>query len=196
MNRARPSRLERLCRALLRVYPAAIRARDGEELLQLVRDLQRDVRGGALARARLASRIVLDLLFSGLAERIVALSPSTRSWLAFGAVAVALSALGGFVDLRSRPVQPAAACLLLSAAVLSAARPRRFWFAALVVGAGVPVASLLARAFGWPVAYHNPNASGFDYFVPFLPALIGALLGAGVRLMVGPRGGPRRPAVP
>ena len=83
-------------------------------------------------------------------------------------------------DLRNSDVQSAVIRVFVGAAVLGAARPRRWWFWALALAAWVPAEPLVARVAGIPMSYpFNLGA----LFLPPLPALLGAAVGKGLRPM-------------
>lgn len=81
-------------------------------------------------------------------------------------------------DLRNSDVQPAVIQMFVGAAVLGAARPRRWWLWALALAAWVPAESLVARVAGIPMSY--PFNMG-SLLLPPLPALLGAAAGKGIQ---------------
>lgn len=92
-------------------------------------------------------------------------------WMLWG---VSLAVL----DLRNDEVQPAVLMILVGAAVLGFARPRFWWAWALGLAAWIPAEIVLSPLLRIPPAYPF-NAGGF--FLPPIPALIGAACGAGLR---------------
>jgi hypothetical protein len=82
------------------------------------------------------------------------------------------------VDRGQDEVQPAVFLLLVAAFAFSCARPRDAWVYALLLGAGVPGLDLWTRVQGIaPAADSVPGST----VLAFLPAALGALLGAGAR---------------
>ena len=82
------------------------------------------------------------------------------------------------VDRGQDEVQPAVFLLLASAFAFSCARPRDAWAYALLLGAGVPGLDLWTRLQGIaPPADSVPGST----VLAFVPAALGALLGAGAR---------------
>lgn len=86
-------------------------------------------------------------------------------------------------DLRNDDVQPAVIRLLVGAALLGFARPRVWWFWALALAAWIPAEPLVASAFRLDVPIHdNPGT----WFLPPIPALLGAFLGRSIARGVKP----------
>ncbi len=80
-------------------------------------------------------------------------------------------------DLRDDDVQPAVLRLLLGAAILGYARPKRWWLWSLALAAWVPAEPLVAAALRLTLQTHdNPGV----WLLPMLPALVGGLLGRSI----------------
>jgi hypothetical protein len=78
--------------------------------------------------------------------------------------------------------QSALFVLLLGAAVLGFAAPRRAWLPGLVVGAAIAVEHSIYVALGWPLPYVSEPAGlvgAATLLVLIAPALVAAYLGAG-----------------
>ena len=94
-------------------------------------------------------------------------------------LAAALLGVGiAILDRGQDEVQPAVLLLLVAAFGLSCARPRDAWAFALLLGAGVPGLELWTRLSGIPPVSDSVPGSTV---LAFLPAALGALLGAVVR---------------
>jgi hypothetical protein len=96
-------------------------------------------------------------------------------------LAALLGAGIALLDRRTEEVQPAALLLLVCAGALAFARPRDAWAYALLVGAGVPMLDFVTRARGIPPPWPAQPGSSL---VALIPAVLGALVGALVRLAV------------
>lgn len=94
----------------------------------------------------------------------------TLFWAAWGAwIAIA--------DLRQADLQPAVIRLMLGAAVLGYARPRRWWLWALALACWVPLEPVLGVLCGLTPSYdYNLGV----WALPPLPALAGGLVGRGL----------------
>ena len=102
--------------------------------------------------------------------------------------ALAVGAGIAILDRGQDEVQPAVFLLLVAGFALSCARPRDAWAYALLLGAGVPGLDLIMRLAGNPPPVDSVAGSTV---IAFLPAGIGALVGAGVgRLIRGPERAP------
>jgi hypothetical protein len=100
------------------------------------------------------------------------------------AVALVLGLCAGWVDLHNDEVQATVLVIVVSAGALGFLAPRSAVLAGLVVGLGVPIAHLYARLteFALPYPVHNYAES----FIALVPAVLTAVIGAGVRKVITP----------
>lgn len=105
-------------------------------------------------------------------------SPFTGIPLAF-----AVGAFAGSLDLRSVSVIPCAAVLMIAGLVFTFVWPRFAFVWVLILGGSIFVAHVIGRAYGVVTPY-PAQPIGWDFFLPFVPAGVGAgigLLGAVLR---------------
>jgi hypothetical protein len=104
---------------------------------------------------------------------------------------IVLAMLTGFVigagDLDAATPTGTLLVLLAASATLGAAFPRYPLVVAAVIGLSVPLAHLLAKYNGWPVAGDRPNL--WWTLIGLGPSLIGAFAGGLLRGLVALRGG-------
>ena len=96
--------------------------------------------------------------------------------------AVVVGSLAFYVDLHNDEVQPAALILLVGSGLIGAAWPKWSWLAGLISGVCITVGHFAYRAAGGAPPFPiEPNP--FAALVAIIPATIGALIGAGARVM-------------
>lgn len=97
--------------------------------------------------------------------------------------ALVVGSLAFYVDLHNDEVQPAALILLVGSAAIGAVWPKWSWVAGIVAGLCILGGHVAFRALGgvprFPI---EPNPYGA--LVAVIPATIGALIGAGLRVML------------
>jgi len=99
--------------------------------------------------------------------------------------ALAVGSLAFYVDLHNDEVQPAALILVVGAGVIGAVWPRWSWAGGLISGLCILGGHVIYRAMGGTPAFAiEPNAWGA--LIAVVPATLGALMGAGVRVMLSP----------
>lgn len=179
----------RLYRAALLLYPRAHRERFGDEMTQVFRGAHRRARarGGAITTGAVVVRFVLDVCAHGARERVMAWSPSTCRVLAYSAVALALGAVTGWLDVHNSEVQVAVGCLLVFGFGLGFTSPRLWWLGWLLLGLCVPAAIALTLLLGGRTAYPSTWSTATQSFLALIPALIGVGAGAMGRLIWGAR---------
>ena len=97
--------------------------------------------------------------------------------------ALVVGALAFYVDLHSDEVQPAAFILFAGSAVIGFAQPKWSWLAGVVSGLCILGGHVANRASGGaPTFPIEPNPYGA--LVAVIPATVGALVGAGMRVMM------------
>jgi hypothetical protein len=89
--------------------------------------------------------------------------------------AVLLGALAGFIDVRIGDLLFTALIVLGACMLLGALRPERPWLWAVLVGACVPTAELIAYLVFTQKPY---RAQVYESFLAFLPGLVGAYGGS------------------
>jgi hypothetical protein len=105
--------------------------------------------------------------------------------LAILPLVVAAATFTGWVDINAREVQPTVALLLLFTALLAFARPYRPWRWALLMGASIPLAYVLAPLLGIaPRAQPEPNIAAT--LLALIPAMLGAYGGKALRSVGAP----------
>ena len=96
--------------------------------------------------------------------------------------ALVVGSLAFYVDLHSDEVQPAALVLLVGTGVIGAVWPKWSWVAGIVSGLCITAGHFAYRtAGGTPPFPVEPNP--FAALIAVVPATIGALIGAGARVM-------------
>jgi hypothetical protein len=97
-------------------------------------------------------------------------------------VAALLAAGIGVFDRAQSEVQPAVFLLLVCTFVLACIRPKDAWIYGLILGAGVPLVDVVARALSAPAPWPSVPGSRLMAFLPaVLGAGVGALVGAAAR---------------
>lgn len=98
-------------------------------------------------------------------------------------VALLLAALAAWVDQNEADVQLPALLVFGCAFVCSWLQPRAAWLWCLVAGASIPAGSSVAA---W-VGHRAPFASEpYSWLIAFVPALLGAVAGIGLRRVLRP----------
>jgi len=177
----------RLFELLLRLYPKPFRERFEAEL--------RDTFEHAAAESDAPRALYLDLFAGGVRERLGEFSVQRVGPII---LALPLATLTGYLDMRAREVQGIVLILLILTGVFALAWPRRAWLWALLFGVSVPawhfgvaLAGLMQRASGWDllpdatlthVYIVKPNLAAT--FLALIPAVIGSLFGAGIRMAI------------
>jgi len=96
--------------------------------------------------------------------------------------ALVVGAFAFYVDVHNDEVQPAALILVLGAGTIGAIWPKWSWVGGLVSGVCILLGHLAWRASGQPTPFPlHPNV--FAALIAVIPAMVGALTGAGARLM-------------
>jgi hypothetical protein len=170
-------RSERLMAALVRLLPPA-RRELGAGLVA-----EASVMPGGRGRAAWLAGGVWFVLREGVLLR----EGMMRVWYGIGlfaatALLVAVDRIGTSDDSG----QVSMLALLVLAAALGFAAPRRAWLAALVLGSALAVAGLVYATLG-PAALHREPAGvagAATLFVLVVPAAVGAYLGAGARWLL------------
>ena len=100
------------------------------------------------------------------------------------AIALLLGLCAGWVDVHNDEVQATVLVLVVSAGTLGFLAPRHAFAAGFLVGLGVPLAHLYARltAFQLPYPVHHYAES----FIALVPAVLAAVIAAGVRRVLTP----------
>ena len=99
-------------------------------------------------------------------------------------LALAAGSFAGYVDLHNDEVQAAVLVIVVSGFLLGAAAPRRSGAIGTIIGLGIPVAHLYARATHMVLPYET---SWPWTFLALIPALIAAASGAAARWLLGGR---------
>ena len=107
-----------------------------------------------------------------------------RSATAVLIVAFVLGLLAGWIDLHANEVQATVFVLLVSAGGLGLLAPRWALPAGLIVGLGVPIAHLYGRLAHVQLPY--PMGHYAESFIALIPAMLAAIIGAGVRKALTP----------
>ncbi len=98
--------------------------------------------------------------------------------------AFAAAILIGAVNLHTDEPQPAAALILLSAFALTMWRPKVWWAWASVAALSVPLSYVIAGAFHFYAV--DPPSNVWVTLVAFIPAVVAAGLGLGIRSLQRP----------
>ena len=99
--------------------------------------------------------------------------------------AFAVGSLAFYIDLHNEEVQPAALVLVLGGGVIGLMWPRWSWAGGIVAGLCIVAGHLIYRAMGGrPPFAIEPSIWGA--LIAVVPATVGALMGAGLRVMVSP----------
>ena len=108
----------------------------------------------------------------------------TPSLVSILAIAFALGLCAGWVDVHNDEVQATVLVLLVSAGTLGFLAPRLAVVAGLVVGLGVPIAHLYVRLTAYQLPYPMHNYA--ESFIALVPAVLAAVVAAGVRKVLTP----------
>ena len=100
------------------------------------------------------------------------------------AIALVLGLFAGWIDLRNDEVQATVLILAASAGTLGLLAHHRAFAVGLIVGLGVPIAHLYARVTHFPLPY--PVHAYAESFIALIPAVLAAVIGAGLRRIVMP----------
>jgi hypothetical protein len=104
--------------------------------------------------------------------------------------ALVVGAFAFYVDVHNDEVQPTALILVLGAGVIGATWPKWSWVGGLVSGVCILLGHLIWRASGRPTPFPmQPNV--IAALIAVIPAMVGALIGAGARLMLRSAEAPR-----
>ena len=93
-------------------------------------------------------------------------------------LAVVLGAAAGWLDVKVSDLMLTAVVVMIFTMTLGVLRPRAPWRWMVLVGAGVPVARLMA---GWFLAQHSSRAEIYESFLGFLTGTVGAYGGSLMR---------------
>ena len=105
-------------------------------------------------------------------------------WSASGLLALIALFIGWLNYHATDDVQAVAAVLLLAAFGFSYWRPRLAWLFVLVLWLAIPLSSIIAGANDYRPGLVSPHPLN-ETLIALIPALIGALLGAGARWTMG-----------
>lgn len=173
---------------LLIAYPREFRRRFGVEMTQVFKDAAREAaheRGNA-AVVSVFSRCFFDHAVSATAQRLSGgIAMTNTGWMKLAALtlfALASAIAIGWVDTHEEDVQMSVLLMLLSTGALSFFAPRATILWILLVGLAVPAAHALAARWGVKIPY--PVDSFASTFLALIPATIGGVVGASVRLAV------------
>lgn len=157
-----------LYRALLITYPRSFRREYGAEMVQVFRTACRLRHAGGLTGFLLRS--ATDLLRSAGEERVLALRLQQETHPSYVyAIALSVSALTGYVHMRSDADGLSVALLLVGTFACGVACPVAAWRWAILAGLGLPLALLLAHGFS------PPPVPRHDADMPLPASVIGAL---------------------
>jgi hypothetical protein len=106
-----------------------------------------------------------------------------RRWSAWGLLALVAALIGWLNYHATDDVQAVAAGLLLAGFGFSFWRPRWAWLFVLVLWLAIPLSSVVADANNYTAGLH-PHPL-YETLIALIPAVIGAVIGAGARWTTG-----------
>ncbi len=164
----------------LRGCPGSFRRRFGVEIEQTFVAACRAAhrRGGTFAVARTAVAACAGAVSTAWRLHMTVARSSFRRTLTVLPVAILLAALAGYVDQHEEDVQMPALLVFATAFVCSWLQPRAAWLWWLAAGAAIPVAAAIAASIGHAQPFPSEP---YSWLIAFLPALLGAGAGVGVR---------------
>jgi hypothetical protein len=176
-------------KGLIFTLPKEFRCKYAAEMALVFRDCCRDAyqRAGLYGIIGELSSSVLDLIVNAVKERIsILLSDKfNRSFLLATAVlAVVAGIFAAFADLRNNGTETPLLLILTFSFALGFVHPRVFWLSGLLIGLMMPAIHFIALVRGWRVEYPNDSSTPLWAFLTLLPALIGSISGAGIRLIL------------
>ena len=101
-------------------------------------------------------------------------------------IAIVLALFTGYLNTHTDELLVLVPWMVVATAALGVAQPRQPWLWALLIGIAVPGSLVLFYLLQLRVPYpNNPGDIGTS-FVVFVPAFVGAYVGAGVRRLTAP----------
>jgi hypothetical protein len=96
-------------------------------------------------------------------------------------VALVLAVFTGYLNTHTDELMVLVPWIVVATTGLGLAQPRRPWLWALLIGAAVPSAQILFYLLGLRVPYPNNPTDMATSCVVFVPAFVGAYVGAAIR---------------
>ena len=176
-----------LYRGLLRLYPTAYRQRYGDEMAQTWRDMALAAQARHGLQDRHGHRALLRVWIAAVADLLISIPTEyvsvwrerrimSRKSLGVLILALALSALTGYVNVTASEVQAPMLCILLFSFVTGLLQPRGAWRWAALIGLSIPASTFVGLAINFPFVDAPPRFP-ITLVVLVVPALIAAYLG-------------------